>query len=101
MIETARAILNFNGNREDGIERLARSSNHVINLASLRPSNEEWEKAKEKIALAMRDLMKKTGRNLLDEKEQICITVSCCVAYKVNVEIVPEHCKIDLKEETK
>ena len=99
MIETARAILNFNGNHEDGIERLARSSSRVINLASIRPTNEEYEKAKDKIALALRDLMKKTGRKLLDEKEQICITVSCCVAYKVNVEIVPEHCKVDLKED--
>lgn len=98
MINHAKSILNFNGNREDAIERLARSSNRVVNLASIRPVHEEPEKAKSKIALALRDLMKKTGRNLLDEKVQVCISVSCCVVYKVNVEIVPEHCKIDLKE---
>ncbi|MBQ1388308.1 MAG: hypothetical protein IIY78_01640 [Clostridia bacterium] len=98
MIDHAKAILNLNGNREDGIERLARASCHAINKASIRPCNEEYKKAQDKIVLALRDIMKKTGRNLLDEKEQICISVSCCVAYKVNVEIVPENCKVDLKE---
>lgn len=98
MLDTAHAILNLNGNREDGIERLARFSSLVITRASIDPMNKEPEKAKKKIALALRDLTKKTGRNLLDEKEQICVTVSCCVAYKVNVEIVPDHCKIDFKE---
>lgn len=99
MISHANAILNFNGNREDGIERFIRASHRVITLAYLKPLHEEPENAKEKIALALRDLMKKTGRNLLEEKEQICISVSCCVAYKVNVEIVPDHCKVDIKEE--
>ena len=98
MINHAKSILNFNGNREDGIERISRASCRVVNLASIRPFNEEPKNAKDKIALSMRDLMKKTGRNLLDEKVQVCISVSCCVVYKVNVEIVPYNCKVDLKE---
>jgi hypothetical protein len=101
MISHAYVILNFNGNREDGIDRLARASNRAIHLANVHPNEEEFKKAQDKIALALRDIMKKTGRNLLDEKEQICISVSCCVAYKVNVEIVPDNCKVDFKEETK
>ena len=98
MISHVNAILNFNGNREDSVERLGRASTRAIRLASFHPKEGEYKKAQEKVALALRDLMKKTGRNLLDEKEQICISVSCCVAYKVNVEIVPDNCKVDIKE---
>lgn len=89
MINHACTFLNCNGNRDDGIRRLALASNHAISVASHKPHTEEYKKAQSKIALSLRDLMKKTGRNLLDEKVQLCIRVSCCIAYKVNVEIMP------------
>jgi hypothetical protein len=98
MIHHASAILNCNGNRDGDIRRLANAASRAIYLASSIPNNKEYETTHNKIVLSLRDLIKQTGRNLLDEKVQLCIRVSCCVAYKVNVEIVPDNCKINLQE---
>lgn len=99
MIGHACTILNCNGNRDEGIRRLARASTRAISVASYMPYTDEYKKTQSKIALSLQDLIKKSGRNLLDEKAQLCIRVSCCVAYKVNVEIVPDTYKINLSEE--